>query len=229
MVESRSRISTLKLVDTVNEQAILEAELEGSKPLVPIACAGLNYLLAAPFRYAPYHRGSRFRRARQPDGCFYAAELIETTVAEEAFYHLLFFLDAPGAKRPANPQERTAFRIPAETRQAIDLTMPPFDRDATVWEHPTEYGPCQALADEARSVGLEAIRYRSVRDPKGGANLALLSPSAFRATHPEIFETWHLFVRDTLIQGVREVPSLTLEIPFSVWAADPRVPKRLPS
>ena len=227
MVESQSRVATLKLVDTLDEQAILEAELEGSKPLIPMACAGLDYLLATPFRYAPYPLGSRFRRARQPEGCFYAAERIETAAAEEAFYRLPFFLDAPGAKLPANPQERTAFRVPAETGHAIDLTLPPFDQDVAVWEHPTDYGPCQVFADAARTAGIEAIRYRSVRDPNGGANLALLSPAAFRATKPEVFETWHLFLRDAAVQAVREMPRLTLEIPFSAWTADPRVPERL--
>jgi len=228
LVESQSRVATLKLVDTLSEQAILEAELDGSKPLVPAVCAGLDYLLATPFRYAPYPRGSRFRRARQTDGCFYAAERVETAVAEEAFYRLLFFLDAPAATRPANPQERTAFRVPAGTEHALDLTMPPFDRDATLWEHPTDYGPCQALADAARAADVAAIRYRSVRDPDRGANLALLSPAAFRAARPDGFETWHVFLREATVQAVCEMPRRTLEIPFSTWTADPRVPDRLP-
>jgi len=228
VVESQSRVATLKLVDTLDEQAILEAELEGSKPAIPASCAGLDYLLATPFRYAPYRHGSRFRRARQPEGCFYAAERVETAVAEEAFYRLLFFLDAPAARRPANPQERTAFRVPAGTDVAIDLTAPPLDRDAALWGHPTDDGPGQALADAAREAGIEAIRYRSVRDPGEGMNLALLSPAAFRAAQPEAAQTWHVFLRDASIQAVREMPRLTLEIPFSAWAVDPRVPDRLP-
>lgn len=227
VVESQSRVATLKLVDTLDEQAILEAELEGSKPLIPASCAGLDYLLATPFRYAPYRHGSRFRRGRQTDGCFYAAERVETAVAEEAFYRLLFFLDAPAARRPANPQERTAFRVPAATKLAIDLTLPPLDGDAVLWEHPTDYGPCQTLADTARAAGIEAIRYRSARDPSGGANLALLSPAAFRAMQPDNFETWHVFLREASVQAVREMPRLMLEIPFSAWAADPRVPERI--
>ncbi|HET6183443.1 MAG TPA: RES family NAD+ phosphorylase [Acetobacteraceae bacterium] len=227
IVESQFLVSTLKLVDSLDEQAILEAELERSKPLVPTACAGLHYLLATPFRYAPYPRGTRFRRARQPEGCFYAAEHVETAVAEEAFYRLLFFLDSPHARLPSNPQERTAFRVPAQTARAIDLTAPPLARDAALWTHPVDYAPCQALADAARAAGIDAIRYRSVRDPKGGANVALLSPAAFRTTKPDKFETWHLFLRESAAQAVREMPRLTIEIPFSVWAADPRVPARL--
>lgn len=227
MVESQSRVATLKLVDTLDEQAVLEAELENGKPLIPAACAGLDYLLATPFRYAPYPHGSRFRRLRQPEGCFYAAERVETAVAEEAFYRLLFFLDAPGTKLPGNPQERTAFRVPAETSRAIDLTLPPFDQETAVWKHPTDYEPCQALADAARAARIQAIRYSSVRDPDGGANIALLSPAALRAARPDVFETWHLFLREAAVQAVREMPRLRLEIPFSAWAADPRVPMRL--
>jgi hypothetical protein len=97
-----------------------------------------------------------------------------------------------------------------------------------LWKHPTDYGRCQALADAARASGLEAIRYQSVRDPDEGANLALLSPAAFRATRPEGFETWHVFLREVAVQAVREMPRLTFEIPFSAWAMDPRVPDRLP-
>ena len=99
--------------------------------------------------------------------------------------------------------------------------------DAPLWQHPTDYGPCQDLADAARTVGLEVIRYRSVRDPRRGINLALLSPAAFRKTHPDRAQTWHVFLREAAVQAIREMPRATLEIPFSVWATDPRVPTRL--
>jgi hypothetical protein len=227
VVESQSRVATLKLVDTLDEQAILEAELEGSKPLIPASCAHLDYLLATPFRYAPYRTGSRFRRDRQTAGCFYASEQVETAIAEAAFFGLLFFLDAPAARRPANPQERTTIHVPGGTAAAIDLTAPPLNADAPLWQHPTDYGPCQDLADAARTVGLEVIRYRSVRDPRHGINLALLSPAAFRKTRPDRAQTWHVFLREAAVQAIREMPRATLEIPFSVWATDPRVPTRL--
>lgn len=218
----------MKLVDSVAERDILEAALEVSKPMIPASCAGLHYLLATPFRYAPYKTGSRFRRAGQRDGCFYAAERVETALSEEAFYRLRFFLDSPATKRPENPQERTAFRIDAATENAIDLTKPRLDQDAADWTHMTNYVPCQDLADAARAAGIEAIRYRSVRDPIGGANLALLCPAAFRQITPDVIETWRVFLRPTSVVAVREIPRLMLEIPFATWATDPRVPDRLP-
>jgi hypothetical protein len=227
VVESQSQISTMKLVDTIAEQSILEAALEASKPLIPASCAGLHYLLATPFRYSPYMTGSRFRRARQREGCFYAAEREETALAEQAFYHLRFFLASPTTKRPENPQERTAFRIDAASDRAIDLTAPPLDRDAARWTHPSDYAACQDIADAARMAGIEALRYRSVRDPGAGANLALLSPAAFRQTVPEITVTWRVFLRPTSVVAMRDMPRLVLEFPFSAWRDDPRVPERL--
>src|SRR5438105_5181512 len=75
LVEAQHRISTLKLVDTVEEQAALEDLVQGTKPALPPECRHLHYLLATPFRYgAAYPTGSRFRRAGLSEGVFYAAE-----------------------------------------------------------------------------------------------------------------------------------------------------------
>ncbi len=227
VVESQSQVATMKLVDSLAEQAILEAALDRSKPMIPASCAGLHYLLATPFRYAPYKTGSRFRRAGQRDGCFYAAERVETALAEEAFYRLRFFCDSPATKRPENPQERTAFRIDAATESMIDLTEPRLNQNAAEWTHPTNYAPCQDVGDAARAAGMAAIRYTSVRDPAGGANLALLSPTAFRQTEPDFTETWRVFLLPTSVVAIREMPRLVLEFSFSAWGNDPRVPARL--
>lgn len=225
IVESQSRVSTMKLVDGLDEQAILEAELDGSKPAVPTVCAGLDCLLATPFRYAPYPHGSRFRRARQREGCFYCSESVETAVAEDAFYRLLFFLASPGTPLPRNPQERTAFRVPVWTATAIDLTAPPLVRDRAVWTHPTAYAPCQDLADAVRAAGLQAIRYEAVRDPDRGANLALLSPVALAAAAPTLRETWRVLLRRDRVDAVREMPQTALSFALADWAAvDARIP-----
>jgi hypothetical protein len=150
----------MRITDTLEEQAILESLIEEVKPLVPPECRGLHYLLYTPFRYAPYPHGSRFRRARQREGAFYASERVETAIAETAFYRLLFYLEAPAARLPARPTEHTAFRAAAATERLIDLTAPPLDRDAAIWRHPVDYRPCHDLADAARG-------------PDGGDSLCL--------------------------------------------------------
>ena len=53
LIEAQHRVSTLKLVDTLEEQSTLEDLIEQTKPAIPVDCRHLDYLLATPFRYAP--------------------------------------------------------------------------------------------------------------------------------------------------------------------------------
>lgn len=228
MVESQSRVATMKIVDTVSEQELLEAELERSKPLIPSECEHLHWLLATPFRYAPYPHGSRFRRARQREGCLYAAERVETAVAEAAFYLLLFLLDAPGAARPRNPLERSAFSFRYRTPAGLDLQAPPLDAEGLHWTDPVSYEACQALADAAREAKIDVLRYASVRDPGDGSNLAILSCGAVSSKQPLAFQTWRLMVRPDRVEAVREMPRLSLTFELRDWAArDSRIPDRI--
>ncbi len=104
LVEAQHRVSTLKLVDSVAEQELLENIIESSKPPLPPECRDLHYLLSTPFRYgAAYPTGSRFRRAGMTEGVFYASEAPHTAVAEMSFYRLLFFAESPDTPWPANP------------------------------------------------------------------------------------------------------------------------------
>lgn len=229
VVESQSRVATMKIVDTASEQEILEAELERSKPLIPAACGQLHWLLATPFRYAPYPHGSRFRRARQREGCLYAAERVETAVAEAAFYLLLFTLDAPGAALPRNPRERSAFSFRYRTSTGLDLCAAPLAADIAHWTDPVNYEACQALADAAREAKVDVLRYASVRDPEEGSNIAVLDCGALASKEPVTFQTWHLMLRPDRIEAVREMPRLRLSFLFSAWATkDARIPDRLP-
>ena len=222
MVESQSRASTLSLTDTLEEQAVLEQLIEEVKPDFPPGCAGLHYLLATPFRYAPYPYGSRFRRAGQREGVFYGARRIETAAAELAFYRLLFFKESPDMKLPSRAVEHTAFSVRVRG-SAADLTRPPFAAERSRWEHLTEYADCQDLADQARAAGVEILIYRSVRDPRGGDNVALLTPKAFADTAYRRQETWRLFVRPHVVQAIREFPPAALEFKLIDFAADPRL------
>ncbi len=222
MVESQSRASTLPLTDTLEEQALLEQLIEEVKPAFPPDCAGLHYLLATPFRYAPYPYGSRFRRAGQREGVFYGARRIETAAAELAFYRLLFFKESPDTKLPARAVEHTAFSVRVRG-SAADLTKPPFDAERARWENLTDYGDCQDLADRARAEGVQILIYRSVRDPRGGTNVAVLTPKAFADTLYRRQETWRLFVRPRSVQAIREFPPAALEFSIADFAADPRV------
>ncbi|MGD0640375.1 MAG: RES family NAD+ phosphorylase [Roseiarcus sp.] len=224
LVEAQHQISTLKLVDALDEQSLLEEMIERSKPAIPSECRHLNYLLATPFRYgAAYPKGSRFRRAGRTLGVFYAAERPTTAVAEMAFHRLLFFAESPLTPWPSDAGEYTAFAAAVAARSRLDLTMPPLDADRTAWVDPIRYEPCQDLADAARAASAAVIRYESVRDPFAGANVAVLHCAAFAEPQPLERQTWRMRLGPTGVQALCEFPLARLEFDRKAFAADPRI------
>lgn len=223
-VEAQHHVSTLKLVDTLDEQQQLEALIEGTKPALPPECRHLHYLLSTPFRYGAVHpTGSRFRRAGVTEGVFYAAEAPETAIAEITFHRLLFFSESPDTPWPANPAEYTAFAAEYRTNKAIDLTRGRFKAHSAAWLHPTDYRECQALAEWARIAAIEVIRYRSVRDPKRGMNIALLTCRAFAKPEPASLQTWRIHLSATGAQAICESSGIGIGFDRSSFAADPRI------
>jgi len=224
LVEAQHRVSTLKLVDTLDEQAILEDLIEETKPVIPPECRHLDYLLATPFRYGSiYPHGSRFRRAGRTLGVYYAAEEPRTALAEMAFYRLLFFAESPDTPWPSDPGEYTAFAAEVATERAIDLTVPPLNRDEARWTNPTDYIATQDLAEAARAASVEIIRYRSVRDQAGGCNLALLTCHTFLLPAPVERQTWRIRLSRSGVQALCEFPETRVEFARDAFAADPRV------
>jgi hypothetical protein len=222
-VEAQHRVSTMKLVDTLDEQAVLEDLIEGTKPLVPADCRQLHYLLFTPFRYeAPYPAGSRFRRAGFTPGVFYASATVHTAVAEMAFHRLLFYADSPGTPWPRDAGEYTVFSTSYASRAALDLTAPPLDRDRAAWTHHHDYSACQALADTARAAGLEMLRYESVRDP-GAANVALLACRVFSSRSPKARQTWRLYLSASGARALCDAPRQQVGFDRPAFAADPRI------
>ena len=90
MVESQEQIATNALVDSLEEQSLLEEMLEASKPPTPAETAGLHYLLATPFRYPPLRHGSRFG-VRQEPSLFYGSIDLSAALAETAYYRFVFW------------------------------------------------------------------------------------------------------------------------------------------
>src|SRR5262249_1135787 len=139
-VEAQHFVSTMKIVDTLEEQSLLETLLEQTKPPVPPECRQLHYLLSTPFRYgAQYPSGSRFRRAGFTPGVFYGSAAASTSVAEVAFHRLLFFADSPATPWPTNAGEYTVFSVRFRTAAGLDLTVPPLSVDEARWTDRTDY------------------------------------------------------------------------------------------
>jgi len=123
LVEGQHQISTMKLVDTTQEQELLEILLDETKPPIPPDCVHLHYLMFTPFRYSKY--ASRFRKSGDLYGVYYGAEEVETALAEITFHRLLRFADSPTVPWPKNPIGFTSFSTRFETARCLDLTAPP--------------------------------------------------------------------------------------------------------
>jgi len=188
VVEAQHTASTMRLVDSLVEQALLEAILEASKPPLPPGTAKLHYLLATPFRYRP-RSGSRFRAPFEA-GVWYGAEALRTALAEKSYWRLRFLLDSPGTP-DLKPVTHTAF-VAAVRGKSIDLTAAPLSKDRASWTHHTDYGRTQALAAAARAGQVELIRYESVRDPEHAACVAVLVPGVFGRGKPKQLQTWFI-------------------------------------
>lgn len=200
-VEAQHVASTMRLVDSLEEQRTLEALLDEAKPRLAASLEGLHYLLAAPFRYRPPAPGSRFRGPDDP-GVFYGAEHVRTACAEMGWWRWRGFLaEAPGLP-PLPPVGFTIF--PVQVRDSsVDLRRPPLDRDRKRWMHPTDYGPTQAFARVARDADVGMLLYASVRDPQHGACAAVLRPQAFHRFQPTRAQTWQLVVGATRVSWLR--------------------------
>lgn len=190
VVEAQHVVSTMKLVDSLSEQALLEEIVEERKPPLPAEAEKLHYLLSTPFRYPPLPVGSRFRGEADP-GVWYGAERMATAAAEMSYWRWRFMRDA-GFKYLSSTQY-TAFCVPL-AGEMVDLRRPPFDRDAQFWMHPSDYSATQAFARVAREVSLAAIIWQSVRDPEPHGCIAALTPSAFDTSTPENFQTLTLTI-----------------------------------
>ena len=223
LVESQHVVSTLGLVDSLDEQSLLEDILEETKPPIPAECQGLEYLLSTPFRYRPYPQGSTFRRAGLTLGVWYGAERFETAVAEMVFYRFLFYAESPDTPFPDNPVDYTAFSVGVSSACALDLTKGSLANDHDNWTSLTSYTACQILADTARETGVEIIRFKSVRDPSGNANFAVLSCNAFSDPAPVERQSWRIRISALGAQAVRDHPRVGLEFSKHAFSEDPRL------
>lgn len=229
IVEAQHEIATLAIVDSIEDQMLLEDILEETKPPMPSDVAGLPFLLATPFRYRSVpgatskDSGSRFRRAGSLDGVYYCAAHPETCAYETAFYRALFFNESPGLDYPAGGIALSAFSTTISSSKVLDLTShPTLSAYSAVWEDLANYELCQKLAEDARAAGVEVIAYKSVRDPEGRKNFAVLSPNAFASRSIGLQQTWNCLLSSSAVFMRCEAPAKTLALYRADLLKDPR-------
>ena len=205
VVEAQHRISTNRLAANVADQKRLEELADAAKPDVPKAARGLQYLLASPFRYG-HGVASRFRRANERPGIFYASEAEQTAITETAYWRLRFISRSPAFLPGNRTSEHLSFSVPVSISRLIDTTRPPLSRDSERWINPGDYSACQDLAEAARAAGGQAIRSPSARNPQG-INLALFDPACFAKSEPDHGRGWHLRLEGRQLTAIAAFPS----------------------
>ena len=117
-VEAQHRVATMRLVDTLREQDLLEQLLEQSKPPLPPQARATDYLLFTPFRYAP-DWPSRFRRPDEA-GAWYGADDPQTVAAELAYWRWKFVVDSDGLRGMVTDHLASAFQV-SESNPIVGL------------------------------------------------------------------------------------------------------------
>lgn len=188
VVEAQHQVSTRKLVDSTEEQILLEELIDRVKP-PDITGGRFHYLLFTPFRYPPLSHGSRFG-ARHERGIWYGSVELRSAFAEVAYYRFVF-LEGSRADLGTISTPLTAFTVGVRTARGVDLTKSPFDSHRASIASPTSYDETQQLGDAMRASNVEVFSYPSARDIENGINVGVFVPTAFGKAKPRILETWH--------------------------------------
>ncbi len=206
VVEDQFQNSTLKLVDSAHEQSILEDLIdEVGKPPKPTSAEfdGLHFLLSTPFRYPPFHRGSRFA-SRRERALWYGAVNTTTALIEKAYYRFVFLLGTE-ADLGTVEQAWSAFTVTVKSARSIDLTAPPFSVYEQEISSPSSYAIAQQLGREMREAEVELCKFTSARDKEKGANVALFVPAfASRNVDETAHQGWMSRANRELVQIFRK-------------------------
>ena len=206
VVEAQHKISTSRLADGLLEEEILEQYAESAKPPFPASVKHLHRLLATPFRFG-YWKETRFRRAYERPGIFYASEYRRTALAEQAYWFMRFHAGSRSPRLPASTIEYWSYTIAIQAERSLDLMSPPFDMARDHWVDPNQYIYCQQFAGRARTIDAQLVRYESARDHKMGANIALFDPSSFKESVPKDDSSWRFRFRGSSLLVLPAFPS----------------------
>jgi hypothetical protein len=190
IVESQEQIATTELVNTLDEQHVLEQLLETTKPALPQGADAYDYLISTPFRYPPLPYGSRFGQRLQ-SGIYYGSLTIDTALAECAYYRFVFWsgmaVPPPGARLTT---AHTTFEVQVAAARGIALDAKPFNQHTAVISDPAQYGASQQLGSTMREAGVEAFTFHSARDAEAGSNIGVFTLSAIQSRKPVNLRQW---------------------------------------
>ncbi len=217
IVEAQEMTATRKLVDSLEEQMILEDLIEAEKPALPSGYLYYHPLLYTPFRYPPLKYGSRFGKKIEPS-LWYGSLELNTAFSEKAFY-LFNFINASGAKLGIVSPQFTAFSAEVKSSVGVKLTSAAFSQYTSLISKPNSYKASQLLGSAMRQAEIQAFTYYSARDRNKGINIGLFTPKAFLHKHPDeaSFQSWQCFATNEVIEFSR---SSTMVADAKIYSLD---------
>ncbi len=195
VAESQQKVATNMLVDTLQEQRILEEMLDRVKPRIPQDCDQFDYLIYTPFRYPPLKHGSRFGKKIHPS-IFYGSKKLDTAFAELAYYRFVYYdgmMAAPKKKQKVT--HHASFSVGLETQRGVALNEPPFSKLKNKISHPNSYIDSQKVGEEMREKEIEAFTYFSAR-AAGEVNIGIFSCKAITSYLPSALKHWSCITRE---------------------------------
>lgn len=201
VVEGQYDVSTRKLVDSLEEQAILEEMIDSVKPKLRDDLHELHYLLSTPFRHPPLKNGSRFG-TRQERGIYYGSETPATSFSETAYYRF-FFLNGMTQDPGLVELNHTLFQAQGFARSFADLTEESFQGFQGELASPVSYEWTQLLGTAMRKDGMDAFRFQSARDPEKGINFGIFEPQVFTKKSPVYAEAWRSYSTKQRVEFLR--------------------------
>jgi len=214
VAESQQKVATNTLVDTLEEQKILEELLDGIKPKIPLECEQFDYLIYTPFRYPPLKHGSRFGKKIHPS-IFYGSKKLEAAFAELAYYRFVYYdgvLSAPKKKQKIT--QHASFSVELKSKKGVALNQPPFNKLKNRISNPASYNDSQKIGEEMRKKEVEAFTYFSAR-AAGEVNVGIFSCKALSSNFPKALKHWSCITRDKSVT-IRSLDDRWSSISFEI-------------
>lgn len=189
VVEAQETAATLNIVDTMEEQALLEELLDGVKPPYREGTQGMHYLFKTAFRYPPLKYGSRFGTRLMPS-FFYASEKPITALAETAYYRFVFLHDMTEPYKKEIDSSYSMFCASVNTDRCLDLSSSNYRSVKKKLTDPVDYRFCQSVGGWAvNDYAVQLIRAESAR-LISTCNVAIVDPKVIRSRVPSQLQSW---------------------------------------
>ena len=222
LVESQTFATTTTMVDTLDEQDLLEQMLDETKPDYPDHAQTLHYLLKTPFRYPPLDWGSRYGQKHQPS-LFYGGKDTATVLAESAYYRLVFWhsMQSPPYKNKI-VTEHCLFNVDYHTEKGINLCVAPFDHYHPQLTHISDYSHTQTLGTDMRQADVDAFEYPSARS--NGTCIALFTAQPFAQPKPQEMSQWLCELTQQQVSFKRIDENKLHKFPLAQFTSDNQLP-----